>query len=71
MTIGRLDVSALYPSIDTKHASKIVRDRVMESNLEFEGINFKSALTYLKLTMKGGDVVDAKLQGILPRRKTK
>ena len=68
LTIGSLDVSALYPSINTKHASRIVRDRVIEADLKFEGINYKSALIYLKLTMKGGEVVNSKLQGILPRR---
>ena len=71
LTIGSLDVAALYPSIDTKQASRICRDRLMASEMKIEGLNYTQALVYLKLTMKPAEVVDMRLQGLLPRRVTR
>ena len=66
--IGSLDVTALYPSIRRREAAKIIREEVASSELKFEGINYRQALIYCKLTMKTVDIVDAKVQGILPRK---
>ena len=38
LTIGGLDVENLYGRIDTKLASQIVREKVLESPLNFENI---------------------------------
>ena len=38
---GSLDVSALYPSINTKIAGRIVRDRVAKSKMQVEGVEYK------------------------------
>ena len=69
--ICSLDVSALYPSIDTKLASKIVRDEIRESPMKFEGVDWRWALVYLALTMTNGQKVDAGIQGLIPRRLVK
>ena len=39
LTLGSLDVEALYPSIDTKLAAKIIKERILETQLRFEGID--------------------------------
>ena len=59
--ICSLDVSALYPSIDTKLASKIVRDEIRESPMKFEGVDWRWALVYLALTMINMQKVDTKI----------
>ena len=71
LMIGSLDVAALYPSIDTKQAAKICRDKVRESTLDIQGVDYRQAMIYLKLTIKPVDIVDAGIQGILPRRLAK
>ena len=54
MMVGSLDVTALYPSINTKHAGRICRDRIKNSPLSIEGTDYKQALRYMKLVMKQG-----------------
>ena len=39
LMVGSLDVTALYPSIDTEKAACICRDKVLKSELQFEGID--------------------------------
>ena len=58
----------MYPSVDTKKAAKICRDRVIDSKMEIEGVDYRWATIYLKLTMTPVEIVDAKVQGILPRK---
>ena len=69
--VGSLDVTSLYTSIDTKIAGRLCRDRVKNSEMRIQGIDYKWALIYLKLTMSPLEVVDAGVQGILPRKKSK
>ena len=66
--IGSLDVEALYPSIDAKRAGQIVRERVTESQLRVDGVDWRWVLIYLSLTMTPHDKVDQRLTGVLPRR---
>ena len=70
LTVGSLDVTSLYGSIDSKTAGIIARDKVVKSKMKFEGINYKWALIYLALTMTAHEKVDAHVQGLIPRRKT-
>ena len=71
LMVGSLDVQSLYPSIDTKAAGKICRDKVIKSSTNFEGIDYKSAAVYLSLTMSPIEIVDSKVQRLLPRKKSK
>ena len=41
LMVGSLDFCTLYPSINTRIAGKICRDRVGRSNIKFKGINYK------------------------------
>merc|ERR1711954_234440 len=68
LMVGSLDVEALYPSIDVNRAAEIVKERVMESELRLEGIDWRWMLIYMTLTMTPHEKVDNRVQGILPRR---
>ena len=68
MMVGSLDVENLYGSIDNKTAGEIVRKRFLKSSLEVEGIDYRWCMIYLKLTMSPHEIVDNKVQGILPRK---
>ena len=39
--IASLDVSALYPSIDTKLAAELVREEITGSGIKFDGIDWR------------------------------
>ena len=69
--VGSLDECDLYPSINTKVAGKICRDRVIKSNINFEGIDYKSTVIYLQVAMSPSEKVDAKIMKLLPRRVNK
>ena len=60
-------MEALYPFIDIKLAGQIIRDRIINSELKFDGIDWRWVLVYLKLTMSPLDKVENKVTGILPR----
>ena len=66
--VGSLDVEALYPSINVKRAGEICRDKVNESKLKMEGIDYRWGLVYIALTATPAEKVDLGLQGILPRK---
>ena len=68
LMVGSLDVTALYPSIDTDQAADICRDKVLESDMVFDGIDYRWALVYLALTCTNRDKVDNNLQDVIPRR---
>ena len=40
----------------------------MKTNMKTEGVDFRWCLIYLKLTMSPHEIVDAGIQGILPRK---
>ena len=62
LMIGSLDVTT--PSMQERYAET-------KSELSIEGVDYIQALIYLKLTMKPHEIVDAKVQGILPKKLAK
>merc|ERR1711954_35623 len=68
LVLGSLDVEALYPSIDIKLAGQIIRERIRNSKLRIDGIDWRWILEYLRLTMSPLDIVENKVAGILPRQ---
>ena len=48
--IGSLDAKALYPSLDINRSSKIVADRMLNSDLKIDGVNWTLAAKYIALT---------------------
>ena len=71
MVLGSLDVQALYPSISTKAAGTIVRDRFFNSEAKFDGVDYVWVLKYLALTMSNCENVNARIQGLIPRKISK
>ena len=43
MMVGSLDVEALYPSIDVRKAGEICGDRILETELKQDGIDYRWA----------------------------
>ena len=68
LTIGSLDVENLYGSVNTKVACNVIREKVMNSPLKFEGIDWRWALVYCALTLKPVEIVDQKLQQLIPKK---
>ena len=62
------DVEALFPSLRDLEAARIVRESVLTSDIEFENIDYVTALKYLRVV--GGDdhIKDLRLSNIAPKR---
>ena len=69
--IGSLDVTNLYGSIDKRTAANLVRERALNSNMSWENIDYRWAMIYLALTLSNREIVDQKLQRLIPRRNSK
>ena len=41
--VGSLDAAALYPSLDVAKCSRMCAERIMETQLEFEGVDYEWA----------------------------
>ena len=46
----------------------MVRNKVKNSSIKFEGVNCKLALIYLRLAMSPTEKIDAEIQGLMYRR---
>ena len=68
LIIGSLDVENLYGSVNTKVACNVIREKVMNSPLKFEGIDWRWASVYCTLTLKPVEIVDQKLQQLIPKK---
>ena len=51
-TVLGSDVKALYPSITSENTGKIIRRRIENSTLEFEGFCWKRGLAYIDMNKK-------------------
>ena len=71
IVVGSLDVKALYPSLDVDHAAEIVEKMLLESDLEFDGINSKELGLYLSLTYDERDLETMNIKEYCPSRKKK
>ena len=49
MVVVGADVDALYPSLSAEHVASICREAVLESEVIFEGVDYKEAAQYLAL----------------------
>ena len=67
--IGSMDVEALYPSIDIDFTIDKVCELLLNSNVEFEGINYKELGLYLSLVKTDEDLQRMGLHTVCPKRK--
>ena len=68
-TVLGSDVKALYPSITSENTGKIIRRRIENSTLEFEGFCWKRGLAYIDMNKNLTTDID-ELENILPTRKS-
>ena len=68
LTVGSLDVSALYSSVDTRTAGEMARNKIKQSSVNFQGVDYQWALVYLQVTMSPAEKVDAGVAGLMPRK---
>ena len=69
--VGSLDVRSLYPSLDQNESSRLVENLVMNSKVNFEGIDYRCAQTFIASNMSKKEIKKKKLQKILPSRRWK
>ena len=68
VTVGSLDISALYPSLNHKGSAETVYRLIMSSKMEFKGIDWRAAQVFLASNLSLQEVKDEGLEGLLPRR---
>ena len=62
------DVKALYPSIQSKKTGQIIRKRVENSSIKFEGFDIKAGLSYISMNKNLTEV--AEIEHLLPTRRS-
>ena len=65
------DADVLYPSLEGEMAGIAAKNAVMESSIEWEGVNYKEAARYIVLESSEAEVRTSKLRRVLPARKFK
>ena len=66
------DVVALFPSITADRTAEIVRKKIEESEIEFEGIDIDKARAYLAINIDDmNDEVKERIKHVIPERKSK
>ena len=65
------DVKSLFPSMKSKITSRLVSEAVLESDIMFEGIDYKEVVTYLSMNLSDFEMQKSKIRHLLPRKKGK
>ena len=68
--IGSLDVDALYPSLDIDRCARVVADKLFDSSLKFEKLNWREIALYLRFHLSDEEIREEGLTGVCPWRKT-
>ena len=63
------DVCSMFPSLDAKHTAKLVKEAAIESEIKFEGIDYKEVATYLAINLRSWEARKDGFYKLLPRRK--
>ena len=64
----RSDVCAVFPSCTTRMAGEAVRKAVMETDIEFKGVDFKDLSKYIAMNCTDYEISQAGLSRWVPRR---
>jgi len=70
VVIGSLDVEALYPSLNIDTCSEVVRKKLEESDLRFEGLDWKEIALYLKFHTTEEERVAQGIERYCPKKRT-
>ena len=63
------DVKALFPSLSARNTARIVRDVFIDSNMEVDGFNYKSAAMYVRYGMTDSEIHALRLTRVMPVRR--
>ena len=63
------DAKALYPSLDTEVTAKAVRQEVLQSKIQFEGLNPKEMARYLAVTSDPWEQKAWGVRSLIPTRR--
>ena len=63
------DVKALFPSLSAQRSGRIVREVVLESDMKFEGIDYRAAAMLVRYGMDLFEIRKLGLENIVPRRR--
>ena len=71
MEVIGFDVDALYPSLDWGNTGKVIKDSIMNSNIEWEDIDIMEGCRYIALNWDGDKCRTSSLRRVLPVRRFK
>ena len=61
----------MFPSLDALYTSKLVYQAAVESEIKYEGLDFKEIVTYLAINLSEWQARKSKIWKLLPKRKSK
>ena len=67
--MGSLDVDSLYPSLDIDRCARVVREKLDESGIQFEKLQWKEITMYLRYHMKQSEIDECDFSQYLPIRR--
>ena len=71
ITVASQDVEALYPALNIEESARICAERVQNSTLEFDGVDYVWALKYIAMNITKEEAPRNKLWRLLPVRRSK
>ena len=63
------DVIGLYPALDAEKSSEAVREETIKSGIEFEGVDWEEATTYLAINLDKFERKRMKVDSLVPTRR--
>ena len=63
------DANALFPSLSARNSARIVREVFLESPMEVEGADYRSAAMYVRFGMTDTEIRAQGLSRVMPRRR--
>ena len=63
------DIQKMFPSLSARNSSRIVRKVFIDSKLELEGVDYKSAAMYVRYGMEDHEIRALGLTRVVPRRR--
>ena len=69
LEVGSLDVKNFYPSIDVNVAAEEVKEEILESEVEVNGVNYEEAALFIACTLTQDEIDKEGLTHVIHRRK--
>ena len=69
VAITGADATGLYPNLQGRQSGRLVRDALVKSSVEIEGINYKEAARYIAMGYDQFEIRQMGIQRLIPRRR--